>query len=158
MSAEKDVSPYLQIAAGATYRKNTIRQEPIFFQTVQNQLQEGKYKNTFHFVEASAAAGIKMDLLKTRALWSIGLNVGWLASADALQFYGGRYFKDDSYLNKTQVAIETAFYIQVLEMTGGKFFVAPFYQYQFVPLASEGILHEKHLNTSGLKIRFEKNN
>ena len=159
---EKDVSAKTKISFGINYKefntsiivgkKNDTATTGIYYDSRIANIGE-QYYNNFMFIELPLR--LKVQLGKSKAFplfWSGGLTLSQLISTSALQFdpYTGRYYKDNSFFNKTQLGLSTGLSTALFQNQKTSILFGPYFYYAASQLADDGLYNKKHFVFFGL--------
>lgn len=116
---------------------------------------ETRYQNHFHFVELPIQYYFSSG---SRGKFSpeciLGASVSQLIASNALQFHNGEYFKDNSFLNKTQFGLHAVILFPLISTNKFKLKAGPYTQYHLNSISEKSIYKNRHLNFVGLKTKI----
>lgn len=152
--AEKNISNKSKFIFGINYKSfNTSINLNDSSGTYSSRYSKDKYINHFNFIEFPVSLKIQIGKGKSIPLsWQAGIVLSELLSSNALQFnpYTGYYYKDNSLFNKTQLGLNTGFFVKLFSKQKNSLLIGPYFYYDATKLASEGLYNKKHFVFTGL--------
>jgi hypothetical protein len=114
------------------------------------------YNNHFNFVDLPVTFKLKLSKGKTIPLsWQAGVVLSELISTNALQFdSAGYYFKDNSYFNKTQLALNTGLFITLFSKQKCNLLIGPYFYFDAGKIANRGLYNQRHFVFTGIQTQL----
>lgn len=114
------------------------------------------YLNHYHFIELPVE--IQSMIGKGKKLpvyWNAGINTSLLLRSNVLQFQNitGRYYADNSVLNKLQLGITAGLMINVVNKKYSPLLIGPSLYYSVTTIGRKGLYNGTHYSFAGIRIQ-----
>ncbi|MEO6134834.1 MAG: hypothetical protein ABIP35_06755 [Ginsengibacter sp.] len=117
------------------------------------------HRNNFHFLEAPVL--FKIETRQNKKLHLnvvVGAGLSRLLSSNSLQYQQGMFFNDNSFFNKTQIALEGGVSAILFSKKSYPVSIGPYVNYGLNNLTGKGLYGGKHLGFIGIRTEvFFKN-
>ncbi|MFT3683221.1 MAG: outer membrane beta-barrel protein [Ferruginibacter sp.] len=114
-----------------------------------------KYNSRYHFIELPLEIQSQFLNGKLPLYVSAAFTPAILVSSNTLQLQNqtGRYYSDNSFLNKLQLGVSAGVAVNVLNKKHAPLLVGPSLYYSFTPVAGKGLYNNTHYSFLGVRVQ-----